>query len=173
MLNIKRRGYLMWRKLPLGSGFDVELVYGKKLRLKGNIIGLNDDFDLTPSLAHFLALNQDLISARLGHIEGALSDYRQHHWRESHWKSQVLSYQFLSHVYDRPQDPSNSFEADEHDLRVRQLLAGSEDVFEAAYQRFSTVSATETAAWWYIFWVCYNASSKDTCQADNQLRLQG
>jgi len=58
-------------------------------------------------------------------------------------------------VYDRPQDPAtlaSSCIEPEHDDRVRQLLTDSEPAFDAAYQRYATVSSSETATWWYIFW---------------------
>ncbi|THV07730.1 hypothetical protein K435DRAFT_772567 [Dendrothele bispora CBS 962.96] len=155
VLNIKRRGHLMWRGLQLGSGFDVELSYAKGIVLDGDIIGLSDDFDLTVPLARFLRLNQDLVFARLGKIESIFKDYRRHHAEECRHKADVLSYRFLSHVYDQPSDPTKLAESSikhERDLRVRTLMAGSEAVFEAAYDRLAVVSETETTTWWYIFW---------------------
>lgn len=134
----------------------MELTYGKSLRVAGGVIGLNDDFDLTLPLANFLHLNEALIVRRLGDIEKTLVSYRHHHEKECRWKSRVLTYRFLYRVYDRPQDPAtlaSSCIDPEHDLRVRQLLTGSEPVFQAAYERFATVSSSETATWWYIFWV--------------------
>jgi len=155
VLQIKRKGYLVWDKLQLGSGFQVQLAYGKKVVLDGDLIGLTEDFELTPQLAHFLALNESLIFPRLEKIESSISTYRNHHRKECHHKAQVMSYRFLSHVYNQPRPPTglaqSSFEF-EHDLRIRQLMAGSEIVFEVAYARLSAVSTTETATWWYIFW---------------------
>ncbi|KAF5374814.1 hypothetical protein D9758_000330 [Tetrapyrgos nigripes] len=155
VISIKHRGHLMWQDLQLGSGFLVELSYAKGVVVDGGIIGLNDDFDLTAPLARFFDMNRDLISARLGKVEASLADYRRHHAEECHRKAEVLSYRFLSHVYDQPRDPA-SFAASsikhEKDLRVRTLMAGSEAVFETAYERYSVVSETETKSWWYIFW---------------------
>ena len=119
-------------------------------------IGLDEDFDLTPSLARFLAMNEDKIGLRLRELESTIEQYRQHARAECRWKEEVLTYRFLAFVYDRPQDPSRLAESSilhERDLRVRQLMAGSEGVFETAYERLEVVTSSEAACWWYIFWV--------------------
>ncbi|KAJ7706220.1 hypothetical protein B0H17DRAFT_919193 [Mycena rosella] len=155
VLRIKRRGHLKWDGLQLGSGFDIELNYAKDVKVDGDIIGLNDDYDLTPDLARFIALNQDLIPRRLEHIEETLASYRRHHKKECRWKSHVLTYRFLTHVYDRPRESSALAESSiqfERDLRVRELMVGNEAVFQTAYERLEAVSATPTATWWYLFW---------------------
>lgn len=124
--------------------------------MDGDLIGVTEDFELTPPLAHFLALNEDLILSRLGKLEALISAYRRHHEKECRHKAHVLSYRFLSHVYDQPRAPTGLAESSiefERDLRVRQLMLGNEAVFEAAYDRLCAVSTTETATWWYIFWV--------------------
>jgi hypothetical protein len=156
VLRIKRRGHLKWGDLQLGSGFDIELNYAKDVKVDGDIIGLNDDYDLTPDLARFLALNQDLIPRRLEYIEQTLFQYRRHHRKECRWKSHVLTYRFLTHVYDRPRESSGLTESSiqlERDLRVRQLMVGNEAVFQTAYERLQAVSSSPTATWWYLFWV--------------------
>ncbi|KAK7064260.1 hypothetical protein R3P38DRAFT_3301834 [Favolaschia claudopus] len=155
VLRIKRRGHLEWEGLQLGSGFSVELNYAKSVKVAGDIIGLNDDYDLTPDLAQFLSLNQHLIPTKLKHIEETLARYRRHHRKECRWKSDVLTYRFLTHVYDRPRPPSSLAESSfqlERDLRVRQLMAGSVDVFETAFDRLEAVSVSPTSGWWYLFW---------------------
>ncbi|KAJ7103568.1 hypothetical protein B0H15DRAFT_812784 [Mycena belliarum] len=155
VLRIKRRGHMQWGDLQLGSGFQIELNYAKDVKVAGDIIGLNDDYELTPDLARFIALNQDLIPRRLGHIEEIISDYRRHHRKECRWKSHVLTYRFLTHVYDRPREPSGLAESSiqfERDSRVRQLMTGNEAVFQTAYERLEAVSTSRAATWWYIFW---------------------
>ncbi|KAK0506489.1 hypothetical protein EDD18DRAFT_1455799 [Armillaria luteobubalina] len=155
VLRIEHRGHLSWQGLQLGSGFDIRLTYSKKLDLDGSVIGLDDDFDLTSPLARFFMLNNQLVSSRLAYIESTLVSYRRHHRQECHRKSEALTYRFLSHVYDHPREPSgltaSSLEL-EKDPRVRVLMSGSEEVFSAAYTRFSAVSINETRTWWYIFW---------------------
>lgn len=148
---------MIWQDLQLGSGFDVELTYARGVQVDGDIIGLNDDYDLTSPLARFLALNRELIPESLAHLEHVLSDYRSRHRHDCHRKNRVLTYRFLSFVYDQPREPTGLAESSiefERDLRVRQLMVGSEAVFEAAYERLAAVQTTETATWWYIFWVC-------------------
>lgn len=143
--------------MQLGSGFDVELIYARNVRVPGEIIGLNDDYDLTAPLARFLELNQDLISVMLPGLDKTISAYRHHRRKECRWKAQVLTYRFLSYVFDQPRDPGglvNSFIDFERDLRVRELMVGSEAVLQAAYERLTVVSSSEAATWWYIFWVC-------------------
>jgi hypothetical protein len=142
------------------------------VRVDGGIIGLTDDYELTPALSRFLVLNQDLILRRLEHIEATLGGYRQHYRREYRTKANVLTYRFFTHVYDRPQDPTSLAKSSiefERDLRVRQLMVGSEAVFEAAYERLTVVSTSEAATWWYIFWVriilfWYGASPDIICR---------
>ncbi|KAJ6519781.1 hypothetical protein C8R45DRAFT_952705 [Mycena sanguinolenta] len=155
VLRINRRGHLKWEGLQLGSGFGIELNYAKNVKVDGDIIGLTVDYELTPDLARFISLNQHLIPQRLQYIEETLSSYRRHHRKECHWKSHVLTYRFLTHVHDHPRQPSGLSESSiqfEKDLRVRELMAGNEAVFEIAYQRLETVSTTPTTAWWYLFW---------------------
>lgn len=152
-LHIKRRGRLKWEGIEIGSGFDVELEYGGTVRVTGEVIGLTEDFDLTPALARFLELNQEQIYSRSQAIEEKLLSYRRFHRRESRWKERVLSYRFLVHVYDHPcPDPSSQTEP-EQDLRVRQLLKDHGKVFTDTFTRYQSTARTETAAWWYIFWV--------------------
>ncbi|KAF8168145.1 hypothetical protein B0H34DRAFT_48390 [Crassisporium funariophilum] len=155
VLRIKRRGHLVWQGLHLGSGFNVELKYTKRVKISGDIIGLNEDFDLTPSLARFLELNKHLIDQGLYEIEGKISSYRRYHRKECRRKTRVLTYRFLAFVYDQPRDPDGLAQSSiefERDRRVRQLMMSSEPVFKLAYKRLDTVSVSEAATWWYIFW---------------------
>lgn len=155
-LKIVRRGQLSWDGFQFGSGFNVVLAYAKKLDLDGSVIGLTADLELNSLLAKFLQLNRELISSRIHDVEGALERYRQHHLDECRWKADVLTYRFLSHVFDHPQDPNRmttSAVEREKDCRVRELMSGSEEVFSAASARFSAASSSETVTWWYIFWV--------------------
>jgi len=147
---------------------DVELTYAKNVRVDGGIIGLTDDYELTPALARFLVLNQDLIPRRLEHIEATLNGYRHYYRRECHKKANVLTYRFLTYVYDQPRDPAGLAKSSiefERDLRVRQLMVGSEAVFEAAYERLAVVSTSEAATWWYIFWDDLWRRNHDTISA--------
>ncbi|KAH9898326.1 hypothetical protein C8Q73DRAFT_395301 [Cubamyces lactineus] len=155
VFHIKRRGHIQWEGLDLGSGFDIELTYAKRVQVGGDIIGLTDDFELTPPLAHFLAMNEHLIPNRLPYIEAILHNYRQHFRRECEWKKETLTYRFLTAVYDQPREPrglSDSAIALEHDARVRKLMASNVNIFEITYDRLCAVTKTELATWWYIFW---------------------
>jgi len=157
ILSIKRRGHLVWEGLHLGSGFDIQLKYSRSVQVAGDVIGLNEDFDLTSSLARFLEINREIIDQGLPIIENRISHYRRYHRKECQWKSRVLTYQFLTLVYDRPGAPAclgESYMECEQDHRVRQLLARSEVVFELAHKRMKAVSVSQAATWWYIFWVC-------------------
>lgn len=159
-MSIKRRGHLQWHGLHLGSGFDIQLKYPRDVKESGEILGLNEDFDLTSSVARFLALNRDLIDEGLFVIEEKLSQYRRHHRKEFRWKSRVLSYRFLTFIYDMPRDPEglaqSVIEACERDSRVCGLMARSESVLRSAYTRLAAVSTSEAATWWYIFWVRFS-----------------
>lgn len=157
---IRRRGHLMWQGLQLGSGFDIELKYSKDVTVSSEIIGLTEDYDLTSSLARFLELNRDLINENLFHIEEKLDHYRRHHRKECRWKAHVMTYRFLSFVYDHPRDPHGMIQACldfERDSRVQNLMLSNEAVFRSAHTRLSAVSTSEAATWWYIFWVSFSA----------------
>jgi hypothetical protein len=156
VLRVIPRGHLIWEGLHLGSGFDVRLVYSKEIEVSGDVIGLNDDWDLTVPLARFLRMNQRLIPERLSHIEGIIQSYRNHYLDEAHAKSNVLTYRFFTNVYDTPRDPTRLAESSithERDIRVRQLMLGCEKALQTTYDRLSAVTKTEVATWWYIFWV--------------------
>jgi hypothetical protein len=157
ILNIKRKGYLMWKGIQLGSGFDVEVIYDKHVSVDGGTIGITDEYDLTPALAQFLSMNHLLIQSRVGGIEALLAGYRQFCEGECKAKAEALTYDFLLRVYDHPRDPEELAKdsiGHERDLRVRRLLVGNEAVLRISYERLAAVSTTELATWWYIFWVC-------------------
>lgn len=156
VLRIKHQGELAWQGLNLGSGFQVELDYSKQVKVLGEVIGLTKHFDLTPPLARFLELNKQLIDEGLYETEERLASYRRHQRKECSWKRRVLSYRFLTFVYERPRDPSGLVQSsieNERDPRVRRLMLDSEAVLKSAYNRLAVVSASEVATWWYIFWV--------------------
>lgn len=153
---IKRHGRLCCAGFELGSGFEVELSYSKKVNVDGDVVGIDQEWNLTPQLARFLALNQRQISQRLPIVEKAIQDYRDRCYQECYNKAEVLSYQFLVTAYNRVQVPESLVDyvtKSERDLRVRQTMLGSEVGLRAGYERHKYVSSTEAAAWWYIFWV--------------------
>lgn len=134
----------------------MELCYTKEIILAGDAIGLNHGHDLTAALAQFLKTNQTLISERLRSVEETLSSYRRHYRQECRRKRDVLSYQFLYHVYDQPRSPGGLAESSiqaEHDPRVHRLMVDNKAIFETAYERLTRVTISEAATWWYIFWV--------------------
>ena len=149
--------------LNLGSGFDVELTYARKVVVDGSVIGLTEDYDLTPPLARFLTLNEELIPGPLTYVEDVLSRYRHTLKAECERKAESLSYRFLSFVYNRPREPKGLAQSSiehEQDIRVRRLMLGSEDVLKIAYERLQVVSTSALATWWYIFWVRKSACSR-------------
>lgn len=154
-LHIKRRGELPWEGFEFGSGLSVELQYTKSLKIESGAIGLNDDFELTDQLAQFLAQNEELISSGVGLLEASLQRYRDHYRRESQWKANVLSYRFLTAVYNRPHDPSvltKSVLETEQDLRVRDLVRSDSNAISDTFRRLNLVSASPVRLFWYLFW---------------------
>lgn len=159
VLRVIPRGHLVWEGLQLGSGFGVRLIYSRDVELGGDLIGLDDDWDLTVPLARFLRMNQQLIPGRLMHIEGIIQSYRQHYLDEARAKSNVLTYRFFTNIYDIPRDPTRLAESSiihEKDIRVRQLMLGSEGALQTTHDRLSAVTKTEASTWWYILWVSKN-----------------
>lgn len=156
ILHIKRRGHLEWRGLQLGSGFEVELRYSKTVKVTGEVIGLNEDLDLNPLLARFLALNRGQIETSLYELEEKLSHYRRHYRKECQWKSAVLTYRFMTFIYDQPHLPDECTRSSlqlETDSRVKECIGDNQNVFRSTYDRLMAVSRSETETWWYIFWV--------------------
>lgn len=148
-----RRGRLRWEGVEIGSGFEIELEYTKRVKVSGEVIGLTEDFDLTPPLARFLELNRDQIQSRSQVIEEKIFNYRRFHRRESRWKERVLSYGFLIHVYDHPSTDPGLLSESERDARVKHLLRDKKPIFEETFARYRSTTQSDTAAWWYIFWV--------------------
>lgn len=131
-------------------------MYTKDVKVDRDVIGLSDDWELSPSLARFLALNHGIISKRLPIVEHAIQDFRDFHFQECVRKANVLSYRFLASIYDMPMahdDVVKHLLREERDLRVRQLAIGNEPSFVAAFERFKAATASEATAWWFIFWV--------------------
>ena len=156
MLSIKRRGSLPWKGVQLGSGFNVQLAYTRGVQVDGTVIGLDDDFDLTPQLARFMTLNKELIQHRLPQIDSIIRDYRLRMRRNAQVKSDALTYEFLSTIYCSPMDPhhlAKEIAEQEKDLRVRQTFAEHEVGLRAAYERMTIVNRSQATAWWYLYWV--------------------
>jgi hypothetical protein len=135
---------------------DRELTYAKGITASGDAIGLTDDYELSPQLARFLAINETIVDPLVSQLEHALVRYREKHWKECQAKMETMSYRFLSFVYDRPLHPAGLAESSieyERNLILRQLMVGSEDIFKLSYDRLAAVTGSKIATWWYIFWV--------------------
>ncbi|KAH7104776.1 hypothetical protein BKA62DRAFT_693377 [Auriculariales sp. MPI-PUGE-AT-0066] len=155
VFEIKRQGDLMWNRVQLGSGFRLQLTFSESVHTDGTVIGLDEDFDLTPSLARFLSLNAPLVQSQLHVVDTAIATYRRHAWKEIRQKQSTLSYRFLTQVYNKPEEPAHVSDRalnTEQDLRVRSVILSHEDAFLAAFQRMELVTATPVRTWWYIFW---------------------
>ena len=129
--------------------------YARHVKLNGSIIGLDDDVDLTPQLSRFLLANRLLVNKRMPIITAALESYRKHLKIEAKWKREVLSYRFLSAIYDYPSSPSaisDIIQDIERDFRVRRLPQAYQTAFVGAHERMRAVSRSEVTAWWYLFW---------------------
>ena len=156
VFTIERRGSLIWKGIQLGSGFNVQLTYTRDVQVDGTVIGLDDDFDLTPQLARFLTLNRKLIHHRFPQIDSTIRDYRRQMRRNARAKSEALTYEFLSTIYCSPMDPDHltkQLQEQETDVRVRQTFLEHEDALRAAYERMTAVNRSQVATWWYLYWV--------------------
>lgn len=156
VFELKRRGTQFIEDFPIGSGFDIQLTYSREVQLDGDILGLNDDFDLSPLLAKFLHMNQHLVNGQIEVVENALWQYRITERKEARKKRKTLSYGFTTEVWNRPAPPGEvamTVEGLERDLRVRQLILEREDALLAAKERMDAVGRCEVATWWYLFWV--------------------
>jgi hypothetical protein len=159
ILSIGHRGHLEWKDLAIGSGFDVKLTYDKEVVVDGTAIGLTEDFDLTGPLARFFRANHGLVASRISRIEEILDAYRDHHDQEYTDKLNVMSYGFLTDVYNRPRPSSEILKIcleQEHDSRVRGVFEDSQVILDTAYNRWLAVAESETRSWWYLFWVRYS-----------------
>jgi hypothetical protein len=156
VFSIQRRGSLPWKSLELGSGFDVQLTYDRDVQVDGGVIGLDDDFDLTPPLAQFLTLNRVLIHDRSHQVDSIMRSYRRQMRRNMRAKRDTLTYEFLSTIYGSPKDPHHLAKVlaeQEKDLRVRQTFVEHEGALRTANERMVAVSRSEPSTWWYLYWV--------------------
>lgn len=134
----------------------MQLTYTRDVQVDGGVIGLSDDFDLTPLLARFMTLNRVLINDRLPQVESVMRGYRRQMRRNARAKCDTLTYDFLSTIYGSPKDPhhlSKALAAQEKDLRVRQTFVQCEDALRAANERMLAVGRSEATTWWYLYWV--------------------
>lgn len=142
----------------------MRITYAKDVTVTGAVIGLTDDYDLNKILAHFLTLNENLIPSRLSYIEAVIHNYRKHFLKEVEWKKDTLTYRFLTHVYNQPREPQGASQSAinlEKDSRVQKLMIRSVDVLGITYDRFTAVTTSELATWWYIFWVSAPVATLD------------
>ena len=140
----------------MGSGFEVQLTYSRQVKRDGDVIELDDDFELTPALSEFLLLNRDLINHRSAHFEQLLKAYRRELRKDFDNKAKTLTYRFLADVYNhpaRPEDVAKIVEKQEPNLKVRDILLSREDAFLAASERMELVTSSDVATWWYLLWV--------------------
>jgi len=156
VLAIKRKATLPWKGVELGSGFEIQLTYAPKVQVDGSVIGIDDQFDLTPQLAQFLRINDQLIHEYHPGLEMNLFDYRRWARRNAQTKKDILTYEFLSNVYCSPKDAhelSKCLVHNEKDPRVRKTFVENEEAIAAASERLKFVSQSEASTWWYLYWV--------------------
>ncbi|CAG7849321.1 SubName: Full=Uncharacterized protein {ECO:0000313/EMBL:CCA70937.1} [Serendipita indica DSM 11827] len=168
VFSIRRRGIQYWKDLPIGSGFDVELRYNKDVHLDGDAIGLADEFHLTPTLAHFLHLNRHLIQLHQDGLERKLKAYRKECRKVAKAKQRVLTYGFLTQVYNWPLQPKqvvDVVEKEQADLRVREMFAANVRSLEAAGERMKYAGRSEITVWWFLFWDDFWRRNHDTVAA--------
>ena len=129
--------------------------YSGEILLDGSIIGLDNDFTMTPQLARFLLFNRLLISERSSFITETLQNYRLHMRRMAQWKRDVLSYRFLTEVYTQPMDSDSICDvvrAIEVDPRVQHVAESRRDAFDATHERLKAVSRSPATTWWFLLW---------------------
>lgn len=156
VFELKHHGVQYWNNLALGSGFDIRLTYSKKVQLDGTAIGLDDDFDMNPTLAKFLSFNRHLIQSRSTELSLCLQDYRRDSRKEMETKHKVLSYKFLTMVYNWPspaKDVTSAVEENESDENVKLLFSTNQSSLDVANQRMEATGRSEVTVWWYLFWV--------------------
>ena len=158
---IQRRGKLLFDDyIDLGSGFDIYIKYSPKVTVDGSLVGLSNEFILTPMLASFLALNEHLIRSNLNLLSGALRRYREHLRLEAVTKRHALSYVFLSEVFEVPASPEEllarvkSIERDSTGSLTQMLQDGLEQgALTGVDERMKCVMRSSATTWWYLFWV--------------------
>jgi hypothetical protein len=158
---IQRRGKLLFDDyIDLGSGFEIRIKYSSKVTVDGSVIGLSTEFVLTPMLATFFALNEHLIRSNLQQLSDALRRCREHLRLEAMSKRDVLSYLFLSEIYEvpaSPQDLVGRVKALERDITgtVTEMLQDGlqQGALTGVDERMKYVTRSSVTVWWYLFWV--------------------
>ncbi len=171
VLKIKRRRDNFYAGYNYNSGFDVTIVYEegrrqdpqgisrvrKKLEVGASrAFGLQDDCELTAQLAQFMRDNERLIRHRLGAIGDLLTNYRDRFYLEALEKTRVLSYAFLTDVFNRPElSPAELIVALRQSGSCKKVARLSSD-YQAAitvlYERLQHVRRSPVHQWWWLFW---------------------
>ncbi|KDN51310.1 hypothetical protein K437DRAFT_221651 [Tilletiaria anomala UBC 951] len=118
--------------------------------------GLHDDFEMTPHLIQFFRDNEHIIRSRLPVIDDVLANYRRHFYCEAREKERVLSYAFLTDIFDNVQlTPAELMLA----LRrsgccrdVRRLSSEYQAAVTVLYERMCAVNRSLVHRWWWLFW---------------------
>lgn len=156
VFELKHQGVQFWHDLDLGSGFEVQLTYSKKVKLDGTAIGLDHDIDMNPTLAKFLSFNRHLIQTRSTELSLHFQDYRKHSRKEVDSKHQVLSYHFLTMIYNWPSRAKNVItiiDENEPNEQVRHLFSANQSSLDVANERMKATGRSEVTVWWYLLWV--------------------
>jgi hypothetical protein len=140
--------------MNLASGFQVRLDYSKDVHVDGSVIGLENDFDLTPSLAKFLMANKTAVDQGIQQFSKALDAYRSQLREEMELKEEVMGYNFLTALYDNPMEFDEVLEkSGTCGKHVYEVLKDERESLTVALERLRDVSRDDVCTWWYLFWV--------------------
>jgi hypothetical protein len=156
---------------PFASGFHVTLDYsdGRRQDPEGITrvrellvvdaslaIGLHDDFQPTAALLHFLRDNAALVEARVAGVQEALQAYRSSFAAEASAKQAVLSYAFLTDIFDAPglslAELRRAFSRAACARVVRELPRRYPASVALLYERMQHLQVSEVHRWWWLYW---------------------
>nr|CAG8491263.1 8510_t:CDS:2 [Entrophospora candida] len=171
LLSIQRNQRTKWQDHNMNPGFIVTITYASsnrwdaddvvkqpiKERIVGHdVIGITDDFQMTPQLEKLFNDNEDILETNLVSVQSVMKKYRKFYHDEAKWKEDTLSYGFFVNVYDNPSIPLEALPvllvSTENNHLVQSIPESDYPSLVYLYERMRIVNLSRVHQWWYLFW---------------------
>lgn len=162
ILSIQRHKRSKWsNNYNMNPGFKITVSYvdtqSPNERVVGHdVLGITDDFQMTPQLKKLFSDNKETVHIGLAEIQKLMKEYRQYYRDEAKWKEETLSYEFFINVYDNPSIPLESLPAllitTEENQLIQSLPESEYPSLIYLYERMRVVNLSRVHQWWYLFW---------------------
>ncbi|CAJ0923800.1 19125_t:CDS:2 [Entrophospora sp. SA101] len=152
-------GFIVTITYTSSSRWDTDDVVKQpiKERIVGHdVIGITDDFQMTPQLEKLFNDNEDILETNLVSVQSIMKKYRKFYHDEAKWKEDTLSYGFFFNVYDNPSIPLEALPvllvSTENNHLVQSIPESDYPSLVYLYERMRIVNLSRVHQWWYLFW---------------------